>query len=140
MDKTTKTILIILVILLVIAGIGFWLYTEQKKKKKIKIGYPNPKSHSNKGNQKVMEVQKYLNTLLPPDYPKLVVDGIWGPKTQAAWEYVKSKKIDKKQNETLNNLAKIAVTANPILGSMVVGSEIMKKTAGKVADWFEKLF
>lgn len=85
--KTWVWLLIIFVVL-ALAGGGFFLYT--KKTKVVGTGLNDSDEKKNKpsgggsGTQAMRELQMKLNTLLPDTHPKLVVDGIYGPKTAEA--------------------------------------------------------
>jgi len=101
----SSNIIILLIFIAAVAGGGFLLYnnkdklfgkepaddntpdTAKDKTNTPPIGYSNPNAVS-RANAGVKELQKQLNSKLPDTYPKLIEDGIWGPKTQAAFDFM----------------------------------------------------
>ena len=88
-----KTWVIILLFVLIIgAAGGFYLYkkkieSKQEEEKDTDIA---PKPHI-QSDPRVKQIQQWLNSF-DVIQPKLAEDGIWGPKTQAAFDKIKQLK------------------------------------------------
>jgi hypothetical protein len=133
----------IIILLIVIVGIGFGVYFF-KNKNKTNNSQPDNKPDKQPEKEKqperqkpnpdkaVIELQKQINSLLPIDYPKLIVDGLYGPKTKAAIEFVDSLKQK-------NNLAKdipvktetgiIKIDTNAIYDNMKSASKFLLRNS-----------
>jgi len=95
--KTTNIILIILGVVLTAGIIFFYLEYSKKKKESKQNPQNNPKTDpEKKKNQssgfspQVAKLQAELNEKLPAGYEKLKIDGIAGPKTSAAVQFLQA--------------------------------------------------
>lgn len=94
-----KTFIIIAILALsAIAGVYFWDKQKKKYQPDVTPPEPLPKPAARQADQNVVELQNWLNGFDEID-PKLVVDGIFGPKTKAAFDKVNSFN----QNNQLNS-------------------------------------
>ncbi|HAN77695.1 MAG TPA: hypothetical protein DCQ31_07940 [Bacteroidales bacterium] len=118
--------IIILIVVLVLGGAAYFFW--YAKKKNLPEVTPQPEPLKNIGSEAVKLAQIRINSLLPADYPKLVTDGIWGAKTQAAFEKVSGSNIkvaDEKISDKLKNIKDLDITTLP--GSMQTGFNLLKK-------------
>ena len=92
---------LIIPLTIILAGGGFLVLKKKQHPHQIEADIQVTKRTS-RGSDNVRALQQQLNSLLPSSYPKLVVDGIWGAKTAAAFDYVMTKtKLDKLTKDQL---------------------------------------
>ncbi len=89
-----------------IAGSGLLLMSRKSKATNIKENSQPPLAED-RGSDNVRALQQKLNELLPPGYPRLEVDGVWGPKTAAAFDTVINSDIDRNTYNLLMGMYKI---------------------------------
>ena len=131
----SKVIIIVLLSLFILGSLVL-IFLNYRKKQVIPKNEENTNNSS--GNnypqlpaEKVKEWQITMNKLLPPNYEKLVVDGIWGAKTQAAFDYLK--------NTYKNNQTVILNSTNGNIGSTTVKpAEILNSISSIIENLISK--
>lgn len=92
-----KNLIIIIVIIVLLASTGIYVASIVKKNKQQQdddddwkpepAPLPRPNTTPN-SNSAIVFVQKQINSLLPESQKKLVIDGIWGNKSQKALDFL----------------------------------------------------
>ncbi len=120
-----KSIWIILLIAVVI-GIGAYIFFEKKKEEEMRRETePDvPPHQAPVSDPGVKRLQEWINSQLPDDYPKLVEDGIMGPKTRAAIDYLEKNKSD---NSTVQKIVEVASTINPVVAVAKTEYDLVNK-------------
>lgn len=128
----------IIILLIVIIGLSFGVYffTNKNKKNNLepeKLPENKPEEKNKlKPDTAVIELQKQINSLLPENYTKLIVDGLYGPKTKAAIEFVDSlkKKNDlKKDIDVKTETGIIKIDTNSIYENMKSASKFLLRNS-----------
>ncbi len=159
----TSNLIIILTFVLFVAGGGIFVYKKKdqlfgKKAEPInkskaekpetpQTGYAHPQ-RKQRPNESIRALQRHLNSMLPAGHEPLAEDGIWGPKTQAAFDYMKHQdaagNLDSAAENLLNAYQKITdftFTKTPLAlspaGVLYNGS---KKLVSDVGDWISRTF
>ncbi len=126
----------VIIILLIIAGsIGAgYRYWKKKKKTKKKEIQPKPKKKV-VPDERIKRLQHYINQNLPADYPKIAEDGIWGPKTQAALNYLQ----EHQKTPQVDRIMQVAKSVYHTVKDATPFDEIIdagKWAYKKVKSWF----
>jgi hypothetical protein len=85
-------------VIIIIAGISGMLIAQKIGKK---VPEPSSVKQINPSIEKTKKLQQYINSLLPNNYPKLSIDGIWGPKTENAFKYLLMSNISTAEKKQL---------------------------------------
>jgi hypothetical protein len=73
----------VIVVLIIAALMYFFVFKKQKTNEELQ-----PEEKKSRSNPDVVALQVKINSLLPAGIEKLKTDGIWGTKTQAAYDLV----------------------------------------------------
>ena len=121
-----KSTWIILLLFIVIIG-AFFLFQKKKQEEMQKeIEEPNVTPHRTPvSDPGVKRLQEWVNSQLPDDYPKLAEDGIMGPKTQAAIDYLQKNDAE---NSTVQKIVEVAATmSSPVATVAKTEYDLAKK-------------
>ena len=115
----------IIVIFVIVMTAGYWYKNKQKKQD---FTEPEPQQikpvrTQSRYDPSVAALQRHINEELPPDYPKLVVDGILGPKTLAAQKYLEEHSQGQK-TEKIKEITEDLLFLNPVTAPIAVSKKV----------------
>ncbi len=121
MRNTTWIILLIAIVI----GIGAYILLEKKNEEMRRDLEPDiSPRQAPVSDPGVKRLQEWINSQLPDDYPKLVEDGIMGPKTRAAIDFLAE---NDPENDTVQKIVEVASTINPVVAVAKTEYDLAKK-------------
>ena len=120
---------ILIVAIVLIFGGSVFLFYRKKQEEKAQEALQSI-SHAKPGvkavaDPKILVLQKHINEMLPADYPKITEDGIWGPETKKAYEYLKEHKQSDKTG-TLETIVNGLGLLNPVTAPVSIWNLVKK--------------